>query len=479
MAVQRAAIDQDRAVVMRHGLSAVFGRILNLASTVLMTVGLARVLSPAEFAEFNIIRIGMTLLAVAASAGVAQTALRLLGRAMRQGHCEEAEIIVGVSVQRSVLPLLLAGLIMCPLSLFIGHWAARLSLTWIDALWIGAGTVLLSGSDIISDLIRGLGRPEAANAVGGTKGATIANLLLLLIVVSLTFSSAEVDSLQVTNAATVATGVVFLAGVRFLSRCTDRLKEGRPAISSTAFEVRSRLNVQFRHASFPVALSAALTLCCYQGDVFLVGLFSDPLEVPAYVAARRLVLLLSIPLTIANTMASGVISPLVSSGRRDLLQGILQAAAAAAALPCLLFAIFAMVLPEMTLALTLGSGYESSARFLQILIPGQVLLVVTGSCGILMVQTGNQRTFLWINFASFIFLVCGCTAAATWFGATGLAVAVSFLIGSINVGIWLTARHLTGINTWCSFSQLRCVRALFLSPHVREARRHISIDSDQ
>jgi O-antigen/teichoic acid export membrane protein len=464
------AVDPDHAVVVRHGVSALIGKVLNLGSTVLMTVGLARILSPAEFAEFNIIRMGMTLLAVAASAGVAQTALRLLGRAVRHEQFDVAEAAVHVGVKRSILPLAIAGLVMWPLSLIIGHWAARLSLSWTDGLLIAAGTVLLGASDVFSDLIRGLGRPEVANAFGGTKGATIANLLLLLIVMVLTLIISEVDSLQAIIAATVATGVVFSVGIGLLVRWNGVLRRNRLHQNGPSITTYDRLIIQFREASFPVALSAALTLCCYQGDVFLVGLFADPLEIPAYVAARRLVLLLSIPLTIANTMASGVISPLVSSGRHELLQGILQAAAAAAALPCLLFAAFGLFLPEMTLAFTLGDGYASSARLLQILIPGQVLLVVTGSCGILMVQTGNQRTFLWINAVSFLFLACCCTLAAKWFGAIGLASAVSFLVGSINVMIWVAARRLTGINTWCNFSRLRGVRSLLRSPQIHDTQ---------
>ena len=93
--------------------------------------------------------------------------------------------------------------------------------------------------------------------------------------------------------------------------------------------------------------------------------------------------------------------------------------------------------------------------------PGQIVLVLSGSCGTLLALAGHQRPLLVINLIMCLFLfICG-YFAALHFGAVGLSITVSVMIAIHNLSIWAATLWLVKINTWCGFPKFQNLRTSF------------------
>jgi O-antigen/teichoic acid export membrane protein len=444
----------EKSMLAHHGRWAVIGRSLTLISTFASMAILARILSPSSFAEFNVLRITITLFAVGAASGISQTALRILSH---QKSRSESRCVVTRILQTALVFLCIATIAGFAAVYFWGHALLHrdigLELTLIVTVAIAAFAV----SDVVSEVNRGLGTPSIANMVGGTKGSPIANLMLIAMLPVLWYLGKD-DSGSAMLITAISVLIAVAAGVVSIVQHLAPSSERTGSVNSA-----ERLTSSEWGATISLTLSALLTFLCSQGDIFLVGCFTAETDEVAYVAARRLIFLLSIPLTMLNTMAFGIIPKLLASGRLPILESTLRTGAALAGLPCLLIAGIMLFFPEWTLWVFLGPGYQDGSTLLQIMIPGQIVLVLSGSCGILLALAGHQRSLLVVNVVMCMFMLAGGYLAATYSGGMGLSIVVSLIIAAHNICTWALAVKLVGVNTWCRFRGLKAAAAQFLA----------------
>ena len=209
-----------------------------------------------------------------------------------------------------------------------------------------------------------------------------------------------------------------------------------------------------------ISASTVISFAMLHGDFLLVSGVTTPEDAAAYVGARRCIQLISMPLIVVNTMAAGVITPLLASGRKTLLEQTLRGFCGAASILAVLMSIPLVVFPELSLRIILGDGYSAGTTALMILVPGQLIFVFTGSCGLLLSLKGCQRTVFTISLVSLILLAVLSPLAGARYGSAGLATVLTTIIAGNNLATWLAARRLTGINTWCSLSWLLKLRRL-------------------
>ena len=446
----------EKSMLAHHGRWAVMGRMLTLISSFVSMAILARVLSPASFAEFNILRITITLFAVGAASGISQTALRILGH---QESSTRLRAVVTEILGKAFVLLCVATITGFAIVYSAGNAMLHRDVGIELTLLVAVAIATFAASDIVAELNRGLGTPSIANMVGGTKGSPIANLALIAMLPVLWYLGKN-DAASATLATTVSVLIAVIAGVVSLIRLLP------PASTQTLAkspESSDRVTLTEWGTTVSLTLSALLTFLCSQGDIFLVGCFTVETDEVAYVAARRLIFLLSIPLTMLNTMAFGIIPKLLATGRVQILESTLRTGAALAGIPCLLIAGVMLFFPELTLRVFLGPGYQNGSTLLQVMIPGQIVLVLSGSCGILLALAGQQRVLLIVNVVMCVVLLVGGYLAATYFGAMGLSIVVSLVIAGHNLCTWALAAKLVGVNTWCQFRGLKAAAARFLT----------------
>lgn len=462
----------SNSMIVAHGFWSVIGKVANLLAAFLNTALVARLLTPVEFADLNAIRTLMMLLAIGLASGLAQNALRRLGCLT---PAEKKSALPAQLVRLSLVQFLVAAIAVGFLSAVIlratEHQVVRTSLPPLQLVISVAGIVLIGASELISEIHRGLGKPGVANLVGGIKGAPFATLLFVGLL-SIAALAGCADFLTANSLFVVATGITVAHGLRSLRRLlhssstsqrivvANEAAESAVPVAGTVTAAIARDFHQPWRAAVPLSLGYMVSFAMLQGDLILAGGLSSADDYAAYIGARRCIQLISLPLVIVNTMASGIMTPLLTSGRSQLLERTLRGFCGAAAIPALGLSAAFVLAPELSLRLILGPSFAAGARTLQILVVGQLIYVLTGSCGLLLTQQGWRRTALGINLASLLGLLIAAPIFGDSHGASGLATVQTAVLAMNNLLMWLAAWRLTGLNTWCSFAWLLKLRNL-------------------
>jgi len=454
---------RSEAIVVRHGLWSLLGKFGNVAVSFLYTVIVARILSPSDFADLNSLRTLVTVIAIAMAAGLSQITLRELGRRQSSAGLTDRGII-----KHSLTAFLRSGFT-CAILGGGTIWLCSdsmlrngISVSHIAIATVGA--VLMGASELLSEMHRGLHYPSQANLFGGTRGtpATSIMFIFMLFVAAVFVTPTFLIANTLLVAATLITCVVAAFSLRWI------VKQKPQIDSKNRKDLTSVSASQILTESLPLTLSAIISFIIVQGDLVLSGWIPDAGESSSYVGAKKCVQLITIPLLVVNTMASGIIIPLLANSQKALLQQVLRGFCGIATIPALILGLFFCLVPEFSLQLILGEGYSSGANTLRILAVGQIASVVTGSCGAVLLLTGCQRVILILNGLGLVTFLCFGPFAAMRFGATGLAVVVSGIFVVHNMASLFSVRKFAGVNTLCSFREALRLRSLL--PSASQAR---------
>lgn len=153
-----------------------------------------------------------------------------------------------------------------------------------------------------------------------------------------------------------------------------------------------------------------------------LGVFRQADEVGIYNAAFRVANLTSLVLLGVNSVVFPKFAALYSSGELERLKLIAQHSVRLMTFACLPFLALLMFFPGPILSL-FGSGFADGALTLQIISFGQLVNVLTGSVGGLLIMTGNQDAGLQCGVASFFAMLLALVFLTPMLGATGTAIA--------------------------------------------------------
>lgn len=447
-----------RSMVVRHVSWASIGTVLNLSFALLSTLIMARILLPTDFARFNVARTGLSFLGILATFGLGNAALVLLGHYLADnGPQRRRAVMAGIS-RIAVVTVTIGAIAAYIATMCFGEELTGGDAGLIVAVVFGLGTIACGILNIVSDSVRGAGAPGAANILGNVmQGSPAGHIGTLTVVAAMSmFGQASWQSAIFAYAA--ASGIAAGFGCIVLWRLLHRSADNENFDSSTGKSVPSAAEIF--SMSWPLAVASLISFTSTSCDMFMTTAFPDPETMAYYVAARRVIVLLAIPMTVLNTAARGLISPLYAAKMSRQLEKALRNGAGLVAIPCTAAALLVMFYPEFVLWLVLGEGYGEASTILRILVPGQIILVISGSCAALLRLSGHQRVMLLIDgFTASAMLGLGPFIAA-WYGAIGLAVLVSTMQILLNVITWAAAWKLTGINTWCSLRVLARFRTL-------------------
>lgn len=152
------------------------------------------------------------------------------------------------------------------------------------------------------------------------------------------------------------------------------------------------------HSGLPLMWVGGLTLLVSSADIMLLGILRPAAEVGVYGMASRTVALVGFALIAVNNIAGPKFAELY---RAQDMQGLKQAATSAMRINLtvtLPFIALLLVAPNWILGL-FGEEFAKGGGVLVILSLGQLINVVTGPVGQLLIMTGNERalrnSWLW------------------------------------------------------------------------------------
>ncbi len=421
----------------------VAGRCLGIGITVLVNIALARWLPPQDFGDFLLLSSVLGLASLVAMLGLNTAVVRFVSESFGKGDVVRAQqnmwlimSVAGVSIAS------VAGLA----AVTFAYWGRTLlglpDLPGIVPMAV-TGLVLLAVLQLIAEACRSLHELRLASLFsGGQTGGLLSSLLfLMLLAAAIVLGKPSLFTAIALSLVAMAISLPFAVfGLSLAARShLVAVAPRRPANALT-------LN-QLLVFSLPMLMIQLLTFATSQADLWIAGICCPHDELALYGAARRLMLLVTMPLQMLNLTVVSSIAELYGQDRLRDLERVLRGAASLAAWPSI-GAIMLLVLAGGPILETLfGSFFRQAAVPLAILGLGQLFFVCAGSSGCALEMTGHQMNSLAVNLVSAFTLATVGTWAAMNFGLVGLATASASTITVHSITQWLLARNLVGVWT--------------------------------
>ena len=430
----------------------VVGRFLGIAVTMLVNVVLARCLTPGEFGEFLVIGSVLGSASLLAMLGMNSAVVRFVSASVGLGDLARARQSLRLVSLATLVSVACVGGMLAIVLTFLDTKLIGLSAFPGLVPMIVASLMLLALLQFVAEACRSLQELKLASLLsGGQTGGLLSNLLFLTsIAAAMVVARPGLRTAIALNLAAMAVTLP-LAIVGLIRVARERLDADRANARSTKRALGLAHLLSF---ALPMLVIQLLTSATAQGDLWIAGVSCSPDEVALYGAARRLMLLIAMPLQVINFTVIASIAELHSQNRLDDLQRLLRGAASVAASLSIVAGLALILLGGPTLSLLFGPYFRQAAPLLSILVVGQMFLACSGSSDCALSMTGHQIAPLMVNLASGLVLAGLGIWAVRHYGSMGLAYVSAAVIAAQSISLWLLARRLVGVWTHPAWGRL-------------------------
>lgn len=238
-----------------------------------------------------------------------------------------------------------------------------------------------------------------------------------------------------------ALGGVFLASslitLIFLAVRLKYRLAGRLGASANPASVKDLLKY-----SWPLFLSSLFMLVFWSVDSLILGFFSTPENVAYYESAAKTALIVNLPLIAVNAAVPQLFAGFYQQGDRPRLEAVARATSRwvyYAALPL----GFLCMLAAPELLSFFGPGFGKAETALRILAAAHLVNVSCGSVALILAMTEHQLTLALVQALAGLIGLPLMSAAAAYYGLSGMAVAKAFWLAGVSILMALAAwRHL-------------------------------------
>lgn len=204
---------------------------------------------------------------------------------------------------------------------------------------------------------------------------------------------------------------------------------------------------------WPLVGHRALAMVVQQAPLWIVASTAGAGGAAPFGLALRVVSMVAVPLTVVNQVVPPVVARLLHSGDDVRLERAVRATATlAAAGAVVVVAVFA-AFGEPIVAIAFGQQYAAEAGpILAVLSLGQLGAVWSGSCGIVLLQLGRQRTLRTITATTMVVELVLAVVAAVVFGPLAVAVVAAVAVAAQNVATVVVVNRVSGLRTDASLA---------------------------
>ncbi|MDH5633354.1 MAG: oligosaccharide flippase family protein [Gammaproteobacteria bacterium] len=396
---------------------------------------LARLLGPKEFGIYAIVMAAVTLAGSVAALGLPMLITREVARYQAN---EQWALLKGVMLTTHRWTLTAAAIfVSIGLLMVMADWPIA------DVSWSLAAPALI----IIPLLALTLVRAASLRGLHWVILADIPDLMLrpilLLIIAGLVYmlvgsaTAAEAMQLQA-----VCFAVAFVIGLVFL------LKKTPAAVKSVAADHH---HAHWIREAQPFFWIAVVFLVDSQVGLYLLGLLAGPEQAGIMQVALQLVTLVVIGLAAVNSPLQPRLSAALARQKTDEAQKLLTEAARLGTGVATVAALVLIPFAPQIVAL-FGPEYQEAANVLRIVVLGQLINAMAGSCGITLNAGGYQSITLLGVIVALIVNSILCWLLIPHWQALGAAVALSASLLVWNVMLAVAARRKLGLYTPIRFS---------------------------
>ncbi|MEO1617219.1 MAG: oligosaccharide flippase family protein, partial [Planctomycetota bacterium] len=439
-----AETNQPDASFRRHGLWALAGRLINIALVAGSAFVFARVMpSKADFGTFSYLQAVVTFLGIVAGVGSGTVAIRWVTEA-RHGRTSIAQPLKRIARTLSVAALVVGLITGIGLSIWQNATSPEETYAWWVFATVGFAVAMRGTHQFFAGAARAESRLKTANLLDGANGGPISNGLLLLgilttaCIVTVSWQRAVI-SLALANLVAAAVGIWLVRDLfrESAAKPTSPDEEDTPSPSMLAVGV-------------PVAAASLLVFLVEQLDLLFAGWTLAEDALAEYSAAKRISFILRMPFAMVNMAVTGIITKRFIAGEHASLQSLLSGTATVSIIASLLCALPLFIAPQTMLWLGFGNGYQQAATTMCILLVGQLVIVLGGSCQQLLILTKHEGVALKVNSgaaALLIVLLVSFGGNAKFSSSEMIALCFTLTTLFRACVMWWFARRLTEINT--------------------------------
>jgi len=205
--------------------------------------------------------------------------------------------------------------------------------------------------------------------------------------------------------------------------------------------------IEIMHIAAPLFVTSLGAVLMQSMDIWLLGVYQDAAQVGIYASAKRVLLLVVLPLVIINQVMPPMIAELHAQNQMGKLEKVLRKMASSTTLISGIVVVLLFFLGDELLSILFGQTYSGGTPALLILSVGYFFNAWTGSCGNVLIMTGHQKLAMWVTIASGLVLFISGSILAAHYGVQGVAWAVSLSLIVQNLSMLLLVKRLENIWT--------------------------------
>jgi O-antigen/teichoic acid export membrane protein len=409
---------------------------LGLASTSL----LARLLEPAAFGTYFIVLTIARVAILVGQIGMNQLVVRYIAVSMVSANRAKA-----LDAIKKALVIAVSGtlLVACLYWVADDFLAAKLfdlpliaTVSSLVFLWIVAGSVRI----MIAECFRGFHDLRNATLLE----MFVFEFLFAFLVVSWWLFA---DYLTFQIAISLSAAAAFISAILAIYLISSKVRKFPSAETITYGEL-------FK-AGWPFLISNIVFVVMSQAGIWISGIVASPDDVALYACAFRLTMIVQLPILIFNSVAPQLIAEQHEKGEIPKLESVLRGLATIEFLPSAAIFIAYGLFGGFLLKLLFGPFYVDSYWVVMILGTGILVHSWVGFCGLTLMMTGKQGTFMkislfWgvltLSFSYFLGRAYGIYGVAAAMAAGKALQHLSFAyIVKKNLGIWTIVGNFSGL----------------------------------
>ena len=414
-----------RRRLLRGSAWAFAGKILITLTGLVSSALLARLLSPQEAGvyvlAYSIVSLGTSIGAL----GLTGAVVRLVAEGMGLNLFGRVRHVIGVVIGIGTIGALSIGLVYLlygdELANVVFKAPALAAVSGLVAGWIVVGTL----QGVFGETFRGFHDIRLATVLGGQTTGTATGVATGVLLSTSLFLLWLVEG-QSTTATIILLAACSGAVTTLLSGWLLHRKVARLPPQSSEEGKKTELKAVFGEVfsvSWPLLVTSIVMFARTNGDVWVLGAFRPQGEVALYGFANRLVQMVTMPLIMINAVVPPLIAEMYSQGRREDLERALRGMATLSGIPALLASMACIFFAGPIMGLVFGEAYREGAVVLAVLSVGLLASVLAGSCGMVLIYSGHQKTNMMIAIATSAATFAAMLAAVEPYGLAGVAVA--------------------------------------------------------
>jgi len=359
-----------------HGSIWIF--ILNVCGMGLMfilNIVLARVLGAAQFGHYAFAISWISILAIAGTLGWDVAAVRIIPKLkVEEKYGQISGLIRGSLLMSTGTTIALVGMVA-----IIGLIWVPGRLSWILVLIAGTLTVILANLGVVSGVMKGLKLVVFSQAINMVVRPTLflCGLGIFLLV--------DIGSLGPMHALLLNIGAALSCLLILLHHVRKRVGQSG---EDNAWRSNARSWLGY---ALPMFVVVCVNVMFQRLGVVVVGFYLDPISTGQFAACTQISAFAGFGLLIAGVTVQPTLSELYSRGEIDAIRPILRWAARIALLLSLPVIVVILFYGDRILGL-MSREFVPAHMVLKVLAMNQLICVVNGLVGTLLVMTDRQRT---------------------------------------------------------------------------------------